>query len=56
MTKEDARERVCEEMDWWRNWMFERVKESDGRNNLFRDELIVCAILATASLAEARKP
>jgi hypothetical protein len=55
MINEEVRERVCEEMDWWRSWMFERVKVTRGNRPLEPEELVVCAILASASLALAEK-
>jgi len=49
MQHEEARKLVAIEMDYWRNFLLEKVKETRKRNYLREEELIVAATLATAS-------
>jgi len=49
MDKDLARQIVGEEMDYWRSFLFEKVKEKYNREYLTDGEVEVCAILGAAS-------
>ena len=57
MTKKEAREAVAIEMDYWRELLFRKIKEKEGRTRSLLDhEVIICSMLAVATSLLQRSP